>query len=149
MPTKKYELIKIYPGSPTLGTIEEPLGSIHQMTNGYFGYDIANSPEYWKELSHLFITDDGKEINVGDFYFWVNKYTFKISHGEASKGSMALSNNLANFANRDNANKYIEMNKPIFSKNDLLKMSKKIYSPLLRDIFLELISKLDNLKLEI
>lgn len=47
---KQYKLIKTFPGSPKLGTIEEPIGKIHQMSNGNYGYNISKTPEYWEEV---------------------------------------------------------------------------------------------------
>ena len=47
---KKYKLIKTFPGSPKLGTIEKPVGTIHQMSNGLYGYNISNNPEFWEEV---------------------------------------------------------------------------------------------------
>jgi len=47
---KKYRLIKEYPGSPELGTIEIPIGNIHQMSNGNYGYKISSTPEFWEEI---------------------------------------------------------------------------------------------------
>lgn len=48
----KYKLIKEYPGSPKIGTIEriDHTSSIHMMINGHYGYSIKNSPEFWEEI---------------------------------------------------------------------------------------------------
>lgn len=50
---KKYKLIKEFPGSSKLGTIEEPVGKIHQMSNGNYGYNIDKSPEHWEEVVEM------------------------------------------------------------------------------------------------
>jgi len=48
--SKKYKLIKTFPGSLKLGTIEEPIGDIHMMCNCHYGYNISSTPEYWEEV---------------------------------------------------------------------------------------------------
>jgi len=48
--SKKYKLIKTYPGSPRLGVIEEPIDvKCHMMSNGHYGYDFENK-EFWEEV---------------------------------------------------------------------------------------------------
>lgn len=50
---KKYKLIKIFPGSPSLGTIIEDTGQgSYKMNNSqYYGkINIENYPEFWEEI---------------------------------------------------------------------------------------------------
>ena len=47
---KKYKLIKEFPGSPELGTVEEPVGFIHMGSNGNFQYGISTTPEFWEKV---------------------------------------------------------------------------------------------------
>jgi len=48
---KIYKLIKEFPGSPKLGSIEKPVcNSIHQMSNGNYGYNFEENSTFWEEV---------------------------------------------------------------------------------------------------
>lgn len=66
---KSYKLIKTYPGSPELGTIEEPVhNNVHMMSNGRYGYDFSKHKEFWEPVVEKdyeileVITNNGKFI---------------------------------------------------------------------------------------
>ena len=67
----KYKLIKTYPGSPELGTIEEPVhNNVHMMSNGRYGYDFSKHKEFWEpvvEKDYEILTVRGKYGAVSSF----------------------------------------------------------------------------------
>lgn len=79
--SKKYRLIREYPGSPELGSIVTL-----DVQRGDFGYceenfnfsifkaQLENYPEYWQELKEpIFTTDDNVPIYTGDVFYYVNE----------------------------------------------------------------------------
>ena len=130
--TKKYKLIKEYPGSLKLNTVIEigdetiTIGNVQYLITSSFLksgiprtiWEAENYSEFWEELKEkLFTTYDGVPIYEGDTYYFVSKY-FDLYVTEN-----ALSRNLSEsskyFSTEEAAKKYIYENKPRYSKRDL------------------------------
>lgn len=60
----KFKLIKIYPGSPELGTIVETNNPRINFINGGYVYDIDRNPEFWQEVTGEFILPEKWYIKV-------------------------------------------------------------------------------------
>jgi len=119
---KQYKLIKTYPGSPTLGTIATEESPYYRY-NGCcmcFMNIIEESPEFWEKINEpIFISDDGKEMLEGDKYFAVYS-TWLCDAFNVSKSSPL--NHTKNFSCRELAEKYIQENKPQYSKKEVIKI---------------------------
>lgn len=75
----------------------------------------------------IFLTQDGKDIFVGDRIIWVNKNS--LSHGDftADYGSLFLSDQVAYFLSAVDAQDYISRNKPRLSIEDCFKILQKSF----------------------
>lgn len=143
--SKRYKCIKTYPGSPDLGTI------LHDKITGYGWRDegpycryfytnrksIEESPEFWEEIKEpLFITEDGVEVfKEGNFFIIDTDYNqegacyFAWSIEKLfikNKSDLPVSSCVKIFSTEKAAKEYIDLNKPRFSKKDLLDASVNI-----------------------
>lgn len=133
--TKKYKLIKEYPGSPKLGYISK--SHVDAPDNAHYWdhiwFNPEDYPEFWEEVKKpLFTTEDGVDVFEGDTVFLVKKYKdpVKISivtispwrKGYGDKGK-PVDSDLAFYSERA-AQKFVEENKPKYSEKDMLKMYK-------------------------
>lgn len=133
---RKFKLIKEYPASPKIGIIVEKHKSGHYQILPNYGMiaseEIENFPEFWEEIKvpePLFVTEDGKEIFEGDEYY--NVFIDQISDHLQWKVYGIDTSHIANgdadynkthckyFSTDEAAEKYIEDNKPRFSKKQI------------------------------
>lgn len=146
--TKKYKLVKTYPGSPELGTIVDKRGVIV-----YFPQDtptvyhsiaqnqVENYPEFWQKVEEkkvLFTCEDGISIKEGDEYWFIvlNKENYPALRDrewkpirEIAKDSNPqfkheeLQKHLGNktFSTKEKAEEFIYFAKPRFSFKDIEK----------------------------
>lgn len=117
----KYKIIKKFPNPNK----EYQVGEIITK-NGYRGvWEIAeNWPEFFEEVKDkLFTTEDGLDIYKGDNCFAVNRTTYSAQYGEYYGDSPEA---LVYFANMPNAEKWIDENKPMYSKKQIKDALKKI-----------------------
>lgn len=125
---EKYKLIKLYPGSPAVGTI------LVKKRNGWYelehGTSWANTPdkieqfpEFWEKLEYpVLITEDGIEIYDGQTCFTVFN-NFKILPQDVFLG-MKNYVGLKYFSTKKAAENYVRCNFPCMSFNDIWNMSK-------------------------
>jgi len=86
----------------------------------------------YEEKPVLFVTEDGKEIREGD-NFWVVTESFEIKYWDFKIMDSIESNiyyfkGKKRFSTKELAQKYIDMNKPIYSKEQVLKSLEKMHS---------------------
>lgn len=135
----KYKLIKEYPNSPKLNSIvEEDSNGIFFKRIGELIYlytkdQIKDYPEFWEEVKEpLFITEDGKSVYVGDIYYTVFIKedcieTFKVMGKWIAKELdeyTSWSKDCKYFSSKEAAEKYIEENKPLYSKKQVINILK-------------------------
>lgn len=87
---------------------------------GVFDLDVKYS-KIKKAPEVLFVTEDGIEICEGDFHFSVNKKTLTLAdNGTAQIGNSASHKDVWwTFSTKELAEKYIDENKPIYSKKQI------------------------------
>lgn len=115
----KYRLVKEYPRSPKLGTILE-FNMGWEDTQAWIESNPLASREFWEEIKEpIFATQDGKDIYYGDSYYKVklaNFDIFQIVSAMKGGGNMEGYNY---FSTKEAAEKWIDENKPRYSKNDV------------------------------
>lgn len=126
--TKKYKLIKEYPGSLPIDTIIELISTStatfrvlesKSKDQAVFIKSVEKYPEFWQEVKEpLFITYDGVPIYYGDEFWCVDKDFDLWFIGTASKNA-GKTVGLKYFSTKESAEKYIYENKPRYSKRDL------------------------------
>jgi hypothetical protein len=116
----KYKLKKWYPSLPKdweIGIEVEKctIDKRYYVSNQWYKplisqTEVENNPEFWEKVKDkpILITEDGKEINEGDQYFIGAIYI---------PGKEIIPKYFSTKALRD---KYIEENKPMYSKKDML-----------------------------
>lgn len=113
----KYKLIKCYPNSPKLGTIHVA----HEA--GWLGiniYDACNN-EFWEEIKEpILVTEDDVELNYPDKYIFVDIRSWTYGFDNIEKHKTYKNDIFKRFAKRENAEKYIEENKPQYSKKQIM-----------------------------
>lgn len=140
----KYKLIKQYPGSPSLGFIIEPVPG-QTWYEGKFNVRVAkdnvlNYPEFWEKVEEkqpLFITEDGKEVFEDSDVWWVRTtfedeilcYNKPFEYGLYNKSWNIRSKSLKYkwFSTKEAAEKWIEENKPVYSKKQILNKIEETY----------------------
>ena len=122
----KYKLIKCYPGSPKLGYItnfnenEEDWNT----ENLIIPPDCTDYPEFWEEVKEpIFTTEDGKDIYCGD-NFWFVDNLWNIGKGLVSHPVFKPLYGYTQFSSKEAAEKYIEENKPLYSKKQVINILK-------------------------
>lgn len=134
---KKYKLIKTYPGLSPLSkegmTVEQRDDNAYTLLNTGIHYlfhekEIENWPEFWQEVKEpLFITEDGLEIYECSTLIWfVDLYQYNIRSCEY-RYAKDLTDKFKLFSTNEAAEKWIEENKPIFSKKQLREAIHKWY----------------------
>ena len=128
----KYILKKWYPSLPKNWEVGmEVVGekffanSKHKYTPYVFfdPSEITNNPEFWEKVEEkqpLFITEDGKEIFKGDKFYFIASLSWGIGELIANDnviGQYAI----ARFSTREAAEKWVDENKPVYSKADINK----------------------------
>jgi hypothetical protein len=127
---KQYKLIKEYPTSPPLGTI------LTLKENGWYqsGTSYAHLPEsieifpeFWKEIKEpLFTTEDGVDVYEGDEYWYiVDNYTYPkaytpLLHCVDWSNPIKPPLGKVQFFEGKNALKWIDENKPVYSKKQII-----------------------------
>jgi hypothetical protein len=134
----KYKLKKWYPSLPKdweIGIEVEKctIDKRYYVSNQWYKplisqTEVENNPEFWEKVEDkpILITEDGKEINEGDNY-WVWDYgclkgTSSEVHAvfNASCTHTGDGINRKYFSTKEAAEKYIDENKPLYSKKDML-----------------------------
>lgn len=126
---RKFKLIKCYPGSLPIGT-EVNYSEEHKIYNYNGGnfyselpkHQVENLPEFWKEVKEpVFISDDGVEMFVGDIY-WSNFTDFSDITSQEITDITPRDNTFSfkRFSTKEAALKYIDLNKPKYSKSDVI-----------------------------
>ena len=119
--TKKYRLIKSYPGSPGLGyetNFDEQGEDWGTMGAIVVISDCTDYPEFWEEVKEpLFVTEDGKEIFDEDKYFTVRLDTLEIM--KPFENWVSDKKRLKCFSTKELAEQFISENKPIYSKKQI------------------------------
>lgn len=115
----KYKVIKPFPS----GVYSYHVGKI--ITNDYLIFkECSKWPEFFEEVKDkLFTTEDGLDIYKGMGCFAVNRTTYSVLYSEYYGDSPK---ELVYFANMINAEKWIDENKPIYSKKQIKDALKKI-----------------------
>lgn len=131
----KYKLVKIYPGSPALGTISYPKDGLDINDGMHFfsgiWFDPTAYPDYWEKVKlPLFKTEDDVEIFEGDYWWYL--YTEPIANwieslwkagrsgGTNHNYSPQYGDKIKRFSTKEKAEEYILMNKPCLSLIDVL-----------------------------
>ena len=114
----KYKLIKEYPGSPILGTVHSG-ALLFNTTYGCLKLELY--PEFWEEVKEpILTTEDGVDLYEGDrVYFYINIIT-KSSILDTKLMSFPPSKDFKYFSTKEAAEDYVKLNKPVFSRKDLL-----------------------------
>lgn len=132
-----YKLIKQYPGSPRLGAVITDTNPVNGAKDSWFdinwckpdypsfklGKDLhpENYPEFWEKVKEpLFVTEDGKE--VFDYSQLVKIVTGEFNIQSVPAESIVSDNVKYKFvfSNLEAAEKWIEQNKPVFSRKQVL-----------------------------
>jgi len=113
MSNKKYKCIREYPFGP-------PIGTITHIAKNVYGYGVIESySEFWEEIKEkpLFTTEDGVEIFKGDDYWQVipEFRHYFIGNNDYERRSCDK-----HFSTEKAAKDYIEMNKPMYSKKQIM-----------------------------
>lgn len=102
------------------------------------GIDRNFKTKMWKEVpleqymaqfkKKLFTTEDGVDIFAGDSYCFVNKCTLSHVNKNNVANDISGGNNVSfvYFSTEQKAKEYIEMNKPKYSKKDVIKILRGI-----------------------
>lgn len=117
----KYRVIKSFPSIKKYYKIGDIISE-----KGYSDMtSIAKDwPEFFEEVEgKLFTTEDGLDIYKGDSCFAVNRTTYSVLYSEYYGDSPK---ELVYFASMINAEKWIDENKPIYSKKQIKDTLKKI-----------------------
>lgn len=140
---KKYRLIKKYPGLPSNWSIGMEVGVGDYIKEYYrpcsakytdFGVKISsviNYPEFWEEIKEpKFTTEDGVEVfKEGDFFIVDTDYNqegacyFAWSIEKLfikNKSDLPVSSCVKIFSTEKSAEEYVDLNKPRFSKKDII-----------------------------
>lgn len=75
--------------------------------------------EYIARNKVLFVTEDGVNIYKNDSFYFVDSY-FEIGRGKAISGIFSRISDYKEFSTKEKAQEYIDMNKPLYSKNDFI-----------------------------
>ena len=172
----KYRLKKWYPSLPKNWEVgmevvgEKIFANIKHKYTPYVFFDpseITNNPEFWEKVEEkqpLFITEDGKGAFEGDKMFYVDidetayPYSWTPTQTTINKKQTfrgRKDRDLYLFSTREAAEKWIEENKPIYSKKDISKymeeLAKEIHDEaycyktiLVRDINIFIMQKLNK-----
>ena len=120
--SKRYRLIKEYPGSPKLGTIYKKVQSVYniycheyEVNKPYLPLSYFKDTEFWEELEKtpLFTTEDCVDIFDGDELWYVDEFFQK----EKFNANMNVTEFTRThyFYLEDNASLYIKINEPKYS----------------------------------
>jgi len=117
----KYKCKKSYPGGPVVGYILNPQDTWFAGMNYWWNnvwFDPKDYSEYWGLVREpIFTTEDCKEMFEGDKYYAVYS-TWLCDSFNVSKSSPL--SHTKNFSSRELADKYIQENKPQYSKKEML-----------------------------
>ena len=144
---RKFKLIKEYPGLPKackVGSIIQSKNPINGAEDSWFeinfgcsthnsfklGIDLhpENFPKFWKELEKLVLTsEDGVPLYENDTYFNLFESDFSgelIAFQINGPNKLFSANTTVNknskfFSTKEAAEKYVKLNKPTFSKNQI------------------------------
>lgn len=127
---KKFKLIKKYPGllewieAGMIAEYDEDSDSYRveneNKIHSIYTDDIENWPEFWEEIEEpLFVTEDGVKIFEGDVFWYIDESNqiILIGHAYAYHGK---NRNYVYCSSKDFAEKWIEENKPVYSKKQIL-----------------------------
>lgn len=129
---KKFKVKINCPGQILGSIVETNENGFIKDYNGIKIYPDAY-PHIFEEIKEpLFVTEDGKNIFVGIEYYWINTnlnaYIYNIEHGlyqinkscmEEGDEKMPFSDGVKTFSTKEAAEKWIEENKPVYSKKQL------------------------------
>jgi len=108
----KYRVIKLYPGHGG------KIGDIIDNEKKIIYLNCKNWPEYFEEVKEkLFTTEDGVDIYKGDKCWAINKNGLDIPHFDCYNGISY--GELIYFSTKEAAEKYIDENKPMYSKKQI------------------------------
>lgn len=148
----KYKLKKWYPSLPKNWEIGMKVGgekffaNIEQKYTPYVffdPYEITNNPEFWEEVKEpLFITEDGVEIFENDIYYIVD-WNFDISEEKASNSESSIKG-CRYFSDFDLARKWIDENKPKYSKKDILNIIEEVFEHSIKELKIYVGEKLEH-----
>lgn len=143
---KRYKLKKWYPSLPKNWETDmlvgigdnnwgySPVSSKYEYNATLPKSEVQNNPEFWEEIKEkepLFVTEDGVEIFEGDRYYHVSHLYTGWSDPLSPKGLInmkidtyiAAKNGISyiapSFSTKEAAEKWIDNNKPIYSKGDI------------------------------
>lgn len=126
---KTYKLKKLYPGSLPLGTIVryskvDDLYEADKLSEIFSREDIEKFPEFWEPVEFVYKTDDNVLLKTGDecYHVTVNYGVYKSSVNSTAYVFTDNKYKVPTFALRENAEKYIILNKPCLSINDVAKV---------------------------
>lgn len=122
---KKYKLIKKLPfeNSPEIGYISTKVtgsSGVHYWNQNWFHPE--EYPEFWQEVKEpVFISDDGVEMFLGDIY-WSSFTDFSDISSQEITDTTPKDNvfSFKRFSTKEAALKYIDLNKPKYSKSDVI-----------------------------
>ena len=87
-------------------------------------YDVKNFPEFWEEVKEpLFVTEDGKDIYRGDDFWFVDNLWY-VGKGRVTHPVFKPLYGYKQFSSKEAAEKYIEENKPLYSKKQVINVLK-------------------------
>lgn len=104
--------------------IDDVICIVYSCKNQRFGQPL----EFVKKLNNkpLFKTEDGVEVFKGDSYCKVNNYSnYSVVIGFVAQGAQDNYKGLK-FSTKEAADEYVKMNKPEFSRNQIIEMLDKI-----------------------
>lgn len=127
----KYKLIKNYPAcNLEIGSYIEFLGNCHQIINSngnFLKSDLEKFTEFWEKVEDksILITEDGVEIFKGDIYWRLiavikEDRTFTFLEKSDEKGAFPYRGGGGKFfSTKEAAEKYLDENKPMYSKKEV------------------------------
>ena len=130
---RKFKLIKCYPGSLPIGT-EVNYSEEHKIYNYNGGnfyselpkHQVENLPEFWKEVKEpIFISDDGVEMFKGDNVYFVVNFELSTMIYVVNDWFKTATPDYKRFSTKEAALKYIDLNKPKYSKSDVIEALRK------------------------
>ena len=122
---KIYKLIKEYPQSPLKNTIVFKNVNGQYTTENLFltfdRVDIELYPEFWQEVKEpVFISDDGVEMFKGDDVYFVVNFELSTMVYVVNDWFKTATPDYKRFSTKEAALKYIDLNKPKYSKSDVI-----------------------------
>lgn len=136
------------PKRDVVWTLDRPdmIGKIVANVGNYFGNCNIEVSRLEKAPEVLFVTEDGVEVREGDTVYWINSnicnYLYSTKFSEFHPAILKGETIFKIFSTKEAAEKYINENKPIYSKKQIREASNEL-KPLYETINFRIIPGVD------